>query len=161
MAKIGRRPTDDQLLEGGGGGGAGAGISGTKWSKMPSFKGNSDAVSDIKKLTKDTSHLKGGARDASDEAKGRAATRTAVRAAGVAAVNEGTKAALNNTASAKEGDEDSFKVMERSLREADADIESSKYGKGDKLKRGGMVGSSASSRADGCATKGKTRGKVL
>jgi hypothetical protein len=156
MAKIGRRPTDDQLLEGGGGGGAGAGISGTKWSKMPSFKGNSDAVSDIKKLTKDTSHLKGGARDASDEAKGRAATRTAVRAAGAAGVSEGTKAALNNTVSAKEEGRDSFKEMERSLREADADIESSKYGKGDKLKKGGM----ASSRADGCCTKGKTRGKM-
>ena len=139
MAKIGRRPTDDQLLEGGGGGGAGAGISGTKWSKMPSFKGNSDAVSDIKKLTKDTSHLKGGARDASDEAKGRAATRTAVRAAGVAAVNEGTKAALNNTASAKGADEDSFKAMERSLREADAEREAEKYGKGDKMKSGGSV----------------------
>ena len=155
MAKIGRRPTDDQLLEGGGGG-AGAGISGTKWSKMPSLKGNSDAVSDIKKLAKDTSHLKGGARDASDEAKGRAATRTAVRAAGVAAVNEGTKAALNNTATAKAADEDSFKTMERSLRAADEDIESSKYGKGDKMKKGGM----ASSRADGCCTKGKTRGKM-
>jgi hypothetical protein len=139
MAKIGRRPTDDQLLEGGGGGGAGAGISGTKWSKMPSFKGNSDAVSDIKKLTKDTSHLKGGARDASDEAKGRAATRTAVRAAGVAAVNEGTKAALNNTASAKEDGGDSFKEMERALRAADADIEASKYGKGDGMKKGGSV----------------------
>lgn len=140
MAKIAKHPLDDQQLEGGVGGGMSAGISGTKWSKMPSLKGNSDAVSDIKKLTADTSHLKGGARAASDEAKTRAATRTAARAAGAAAVSEGTKAALDkaNEKSAKK-DEDSFKEVERTLREADADIESSKYGKGDKMKSGGSV----------------------
>jgi len=32
---------------------------------------------------------------------------------------------------------------------------------GDTYKKGGMIKSSASRRADGCATKGKTRGKVL
>lgn len=158
MAKVGKRPLDDQLLEGGGGGGMSAGISGTKWSKMPSFKGNSDAVSDIKKLTKDTSHLKGGARDASDEAKTRAATRTAMRAAGAAAVSEGTKSALDAATSTKKSDEDSFKEVERSLREADADIEASKYGKGDGMKKGGKV--TASKRADGIAQRGKTRGKM-
>jgi len=140
MAKISKHPLDDQQLEGGVGGGMSAGISGTKWSKMPSFKGNSDAVGDIKKLTVDTSHLKGGAKAASDEAKARAATRTAARAAGAAAVSEGTKAALdkaNEKSAAK--DTDSFKEVERALREADADIESSKYGKGDKMKKGGSV----------------------
>lgn len=30
-----------------------------------------------------------------------------------------------------------------------------------KYKKGGMVKSSASKRADGCATKGKTRGKIV
>jgi hypothetical protein len=140
MAKIAKHPLDDQQLEGGVGGGMSAGISGTKWSKMPSLKGNSDAIGDIKKMGADTSHLKGSAKAASDEAKNRAFDRTAVRAAGVAAVSEGTKAALNkaNEKSAKK-DEDSFKEVERSLREADADIESSKYGKGDKLKKGGSV----------------------
>jgi len=142
MAKIGRRGLDDQQLEGGVGGGMGAGISGTKWSKMPTFKGNSDAVGDIKKLTKDTSKLKGGARDASDEAKTRAATRTAARAAGVAALDQGTRAALDSATAPKKSaptEEDAFNEVERVLREVDAEQEASKYGKGDKLKSGGSV----------------------
>jgi hypothetical protein len=140
MAKIAKHPLDDQQLEGGVGGGMSAGISGTKWSKMPSLKGKANAIDDIKKMGADTSHLKGGAKGASDEAKNRAFDRTAIRAAGVAAANEGVKAALDkvNEKSAKK-DEDSFKEVERSLREADADIESSKYGKGDKMKKGGSV----------------------
>jgi hypothetical protein len=158
MAKIGRRPTDDQLLEGGGAG-MSAGVGGTKWSNLPSFKGKSNAIDDLKKMGADTSHLKGGAKTSAEEAKDRAANRTAVRAASAVAVNEGTKAALNNTASAKEDGGDSFKEMERALRAADSEIESSKYGKGDKMKQGGYV-SSASSRADGIASKGKTRGKM-
>jgi len=83
---------DDQLLEGGGAGaGAGAGIRNTKWSSMPSFKGNASTMGDIKKLTADSSHLKGGAKQAVDEAKARAAKRTAVRAAGAAAAGAGAK----------------------------------------------------------------------
>ena len=157
MAKIGKRPTDDQLLEGAGAG-MGAGVGGTKWSNMPSLKGKANAIDDIKKMGADTSHLKGGAKDAANEAKDRAVNRTGVRIAGATAVSEGTKAALGRSASAKEGDEDSFKSMERALRSADSDIESSKYGKGDKMKNGGSV--SASRRADGIASKGKTRGKM-
>ena len=140
MAKMGQRGLDDQQLEGGVGGGASAGIAGTKWSGLPSMRSNATALSDIKKLTADTSHLKGGAKGAADEAKGRAAKRTAVRVAGVEAVNEGTKAALDKaTEKSSPKDEDSFKEVERSLRSADEEIESSKYGKGDKLKKGGSV----------------------
>jgi hypothetical protein len=161
MAKVGKRPLDDQMLEGGG---MGAGVGGTKWSNMPSLKGKANAIDDIKKMGADTSHLKGGAKSSADEARDRAANRTAVRAAGAAAAGEGAKALLSNPVSAKDGgpDEDrSFKEMSRALREADSDIASESYGKGDKsYKRGGSVGS-ASRRADGCATKGKTRGKVL
>ena len=137
MAKVGKRPLDDQLLEGGG---AGAGISSTRWSSLPSVKGKANAIDDIKKMGADTSHLKGSAKGASDEAKNRAFDRTAIRAAGAAAVSEGTKAALDkaNEKSAKK-DEDSFKEVERALRAADAETESSKYGKGDKLKKGGSV----------------------
>jgi hypothetical protein len=153
MAKVGKRPLDDQQLEG-----AGAGVGGTKWSNMPSFKGNANAIDDIKKMGADTSRLKGGAKSAANEAKDRAVNRTAVRAAGAVGANEGVKAALNNSASAKDDDGDSFKDMERAMRAADSDIESSKYGKGDKMKKGGHV--SASSRADGIASKGKTRGKM-
>jgi hypothetical protein len=161
MAKVGKRPLDDQILEGGS---MGAGVGGTKWSNLPSFKGKANAVDDIKKMGADTSHLKGGAKSAADEAKDRAFNRTAARAAGVAAVNEGVKAALNNTVSAKESDTDedrSFKEMSRAMRAADADIASESYGKGDKsYKRGGKV-NSASSRADGIASKGKTKGRMV
>jgi hypothetical protein len=125
---------------------------------MPSLKGKANAIDDLKKMGADTSHLKGGAKESSDLAKDRAANRTAVRAAGAAAVSEGTKAALNAATSPKKSDEDSFKEMERALRAADADIESSKYGKGDGMKKGGKI--TASSRADGIATRGKTRGKM-
>jgi hypothetical protein len=155
MAKVGKRPLDDQLLEGAGAG-MGAGVSGTKWSNMPSFKGKANAVDDIKKMGADTSRLKGGAKDAANEAKDRAFNRTAARIAGATAVSEGTKAALSRSASAKDDEGDSFKEMERALRAADADIESSKYGKGDGMKKGGSV----SSRADGIAQRGKTRGKM-
>lgn len=156
MAKVGKRPLDDQLLEGGGGGGAGVG--GTKWSNVPSFKSKASALDDLKKMGADTSHLKGGAKESVNLAKDRAANRTAVRAAGAAAVSEGTKAALDAATSAKKSDEDSFKEIERSLRAADDDIESSKYGKGDGMKKGGKV--TASRRADGIAQRGKTRGKM-
>ena len=49
MAKIGRRPTDDQQLEGGGAG-MGAGVGGTRWSNLPSFKGKANAADDIRKM---------------------------------------------------------------------------------------------------------------
>jgi hypothetical protein len=59
-------------------------------------------------------------------------------------------------------------ASDKALREVDAEREASKYGKGDEgMKRGGKVkayangGSvSASSRADGIASKGKTRGRM-
>lgn len=139
MAKVGKRPLDDQLLEGGGGGGMSAGISSTKWSNLPSLKGKASAIDDLKKMGADTSHLKGGAKEAVNLAKDRAANRTAVRAAGAAAVSEGTKAALDAATSSKKSDEDSFKEVERALRAADDEIESSKYGKGDGMKKGGSV----------------------
>jgi hypothetical protein len=136
MKKIGRKPTDDQLLEGGGGGGGGGGgISGTKWSSMPSFRGNASTMGDLKKLTKDTSQLKGGAKAAADEAKSRAATRTGVRAAGAAAAGEGVKAALSSSEAKgkpeRDTDEDNFQETKRIMREVDADIKASKYAKPD------------------------------
>jgi len=136
MATKFNRGIDEQQLEGGG---AGAGIGGTKWSSMPSLRSNATALGDIKKMTSDTSHLKGGAKSAADEAKGRAAKRTAVRAAGAEAIYEGTKAAADSESKKANKDEDSFKEVERALRAADEEIESSKYGKGDKMKKGGSV----------------------
>ena len=97
---------DEPQLEGGIGG---AGVSGTRWSSMPSFKGKSSMMGDIKKLTADTSHLKGGAKKAVEEAKTRAARRTAVRAAGADAAYEGGKAMMSESA-AKDSDKKSDAV---------------------------------------------------
>ena len=52
-----------------------------------------------------------------------------------------------------EEDEDrEFKIPEKVLRS---------LGKPKKMAKGGMTNSSASKRADGCATKGKTRGRFV
>ena len=78
------------------------------------------------------------------------------------AVNRRDKVELSKSAKERVDEDDRFKEVERVLRETDEDIESSKYGKGDKYKRGGRVSvSKASRRADGIATKGKTRGRLL
>ena len=78
------------------------------------------------------------------------------------AVSRRDKVELSKSAKERVDEDDRFKEVERVLRETDEDIESSKYGKGDKYKRGGKVSvSKASRRADGIATKGKTRGRLL
>ena len=153
-----------ETLEGGGaggmgGGGGGSGVGGTRWSNLPSVRGRANTVDDLRRLTRDTSHLHGGAKGAADEAKQRAAVRTAVRAAGVAGVGAAGKAAMNDDEPtekpSKDKDEDNFQETKRIMREVDADIKASK---GDKMKSGGAV--SASNRADGIAQRGKTRGKM-
>ena len=49
-SKGSKRGIDEQQLEGGGGGGGNAsGISGTKWSSMPSLKSNASTMDDLKK----------------------------------------------------------------------------------------------------------------
>ena len=139
---------------------AGASIKGTKYSSLPSFKGNASTLGDIKKLTADSSHLKGGAKQAVDEAKGRAAKRTAVRAAGAAAAGAGAKSMMGETASAKDSDSKDDGAIEATFRKSkDREEESPEMAthyKPDNYKSGGM----ASSRADGIAQRGKTRGKV-
>jgi hypothetical protein len=139
-----KRSLDEQELEGSGGGG---GIGGTKWSSMPSFKGNSNLMDDLKKIGKDTSNLKGGAKKSAEDAQDRAIKRTATRAAGAGA----TDATIN----AATGD-DSSDVTEDSSSPSSAGMGEIMSGKG--MKKGGMT---ASSRADGIAQRGKTRGKYL
>jgi len=158
MAKVGRHGLDEPQLEGGG---AGAGIRGTKWSSMPSFKGNASTMGDIKKLTADSSHLKGGAKQAVDEAKARAAKRTAVRAAGAQAAYQGGKAIVGESASSKESANKDDGVVEATFRKSEDKEESPEMAthyKPDNYKSGGKV--SASRHADGIAQRGKTRGKV-
>jgi hypothetical protein len=148
---------DEQLLEGGGGGG-GAGIGGTKWSSVPSR--SSSTLGDLKKLTADTSHLKGGAKQAVEEAQSRAAKRTGIRAAGAAAVGTGAKSMMSESASAKDSDSNDG-VVEATFRKSEAKEEPPEMAthyKPDNYKSGGKT--SASRRADGIAMRGKTRGKV-
>jgi hypothetical protein len=87
-SKAGRKGLDEQPLEGGGSGG---GISGTKWSSMPSLRSNSSTMGDLRKMASDTSKLKGAAKTSKEAAIDRAVTRTVVRAGTAAAV--GTAAA--------------------------------------------------------------------
>ena len=166
MAKVGRRGLDEPQLEGGiSGGGGGASIRGTKYSSLPSFKGNASTLGDIKKLTADSSHLKGGAKQAVDEAKGRAAKRTAVRAVGAAATGVGAKSnyqtMMDETASAKDSDSKDDGAIEATFRKSkdreEEPPEMATHYKPDNYKSGGTT---ASRRADGIATKGKTRGKI-
>lgn len=145
MAKIGKRPMDDEQLEGGG---AGAGISGTKWSKMPSMGGNSSLMGDLKKINKDTSHLRGNAKKVAEDAQDRAAARTGVRAGAAGAATAGAKMATTDAA-AEDTDYSKYQNM------------SGPAGMGAILSGKGMAkGGSASSRADGIASRGKTRGKI-
>ena len=157
MAKVGRYGLDEPQLEGGISGGAS--IRGTKYSNLPSFKGSASTLGDIKKLTADSSHLKGGAKQAVDEAKSRAAKRTGVRAAGATAVGTGIKSMMPESATAKDSIDDG--VVEATFRKSEIKEEPPEMAthyKPDTFKSGGKV--SASRRADGIAQRGKTRGKM-
>jgi len=154
MAKIGKRPLDDEQLEGGatGGGGAGgarASVSGTKWSNMPSMRGNSSMMGDLRKINKNTSSLKGNAKKVAEDAQDRAAARTGVRAATAGAVATGAKmASSDSSADDSKHSSDQNKAGPASM--------------GDILSGKGMAnGGTASARADGCAAKGKTKGRFV
>jgi hypothetical protein len=143
-----KRGLDEQELEGGatGGGGAGgarASTSGTKWSDRPSFTSNASLMDDIKKINKDTSHLKGNAKKVAEDAQDRAGKRTAIRAAATGAAAAGAKALTS----------DDY--------EDTTDNTPSRAGMGEVMSGKGMAkGGSASSRADGIAQRGKTKGRV-
>jgi hypothetical protein len=202
MAKIGKKPTDDQLLEGGG---AGAGISGTKYSKMPSLRGSSSTMGDLRKINKDTSNLRGNAKKVTEDAQDRAAARTGVRAAGAGAAAAGIKTAVSDDSEDKKDDktpsragmgeiisgkgmagggmtEDDKKAAQyrkeaksggtdapvppsvtqeatdKKMQDKAKQAPTTKTDMGKPFAKGGMT---ASSRADGCATKGKTKGRFV
>jgi hypothetical protein len=152
-----KRGLDEQELEGGGGGGGmrSASVKDTKWSNMPSFKGNANIVDDFKKLTKDTSHLKGGAKKSTELAENRAINRMAVRAGATGAAVAGAKAATSDEPKKGAAKSDDYEDMS-----GDVNLDSSNptgvAGKG--MAKGGMT---ASRRADGCAVKGKTKGRMV
>ena len=146
MAKLGKRPMDDEQLEGGG---AGAGISGTKYSKMPSLRGSASTMGDLKKINQDTSYLRGNAKKVTEDAQDRAAARTGVRAAGAGAAAVAAKMAT------REASADNSDNSADQNKAGPAGIGAIISGKG--MAKGGT----ASSRADGCAAKGKTKGRFV
>jgi hypothetical protein len=184
MAKIGRRPLDDEQLEGGG---AGAGISGTKYSKMPSLRGSASTIGDLRKINQDTSNLRGNAKKVTEDAQDRAAARTGVRAAGAGAAAAGIKTAVSDDSEDKKDDKtpsragmgeiisgkgmaDGGKVPVQQLPYMGEKPESRIPPPAQRSKPNSEVkipsknysgGGTASSRADGCATKGKTKGRFV
>jgi hypothetical protein len=150
MKKIGKKPTDDQLLEGGG-----AGISGTKWSSMPSFRGSSSTLNDLKKITSSPTKAKGAAKRAVEIAEDRAVSRMMARGAGASALAAGAKAMSGKEAAAKGGND--YDDMGGN---AVPDSSNPTGVAGTGMKKGGSV-SSASKRADGIAQRGKTKGRML
>jgi len=159
MAKIGKKPTDDQLLEGGGGGGGySSSIKGTKWSSMPSFKGSSSTLDDLKKLTAKPTKAKGAAKRAFEMAQDRAVSRTVARGAGASALAAGAKSMMGKDATASDSSKsDDYEDMGGDV-SLDYSNPTGVAGRG--MKGGGKV-SSASKRADGIAQKGKTKGRML
>ena len=153
MKKIGKKPTDDQLLEGGG---SGAGISGTKWSGLPSVRGRSSIGDDFKKLTAPPTKAKGAAKRSVELAEDRAASRMVGRAAGAGALAASAKAMSSKEAKAKDEAKDDYEDMGGN---ANADSSNPTGVAGTGMKKGGSV-SSASKRADGCAQRGKTKGRM-
>jgi hypothetical protein len=133
------------------------GIKNTKYSNMPSFKGNANIVDDFKKLTAPPTKAKGSAKRSVELAEDRAINRMAVRGAGAAGAGAAAKSLSGKDAVA---DDKSKKSDDYEDMSGDVSIDPSNptgaAGKG--MKKGGMT---ASSRADGCATKGKTKGRFV
>jgi hypothetical protein len=128
-SKAGRKGLDEQPLEGGGSGG---GVSGTKWSSMPSLRGSSSTIDDLKKLGADTSKLKGSAKTSKEAAIQRAADRTLIRAGTAAAVGTGA-AVLSSESKPNNGSDNEFMGSVR------ADPKNPTGVEGTGMAKGGMV----------------------
>jgi hypothetical protein len=149
-----RRGLDEQLLEGGGGGGGmrSTSVKSTKWSGMPSIKGNASLMDDLKKITAPPTKAKGAAKKSVELAEDRAVSRTLARAAGAGAAGAGVKAMTSKEAAAAKDD------YEDKGGDAKADSSNPTGVAGTGMKKGGMT---ASRRADGIASRGKTRGRIV
>ena len=164
MAKIGKKPTDDQLLEGGG---AGAGKVSTKtpWLGDGRVTGSRSAK-DYKEKEK-TSEFSGevgfGSPRGRDYGSGDRSPRTSDDYAGGGMTEEEKKAAKYRQ-EAKTGGTDApvpqsviQEAADKKAQEKAKQAPTTKTEMGKKFAKGGT----ASSRADGCAVKGKTRGKMI
>jgi hypothetical protein len=151
-----RRGLDEQLLEGGGGGGGmrSTSVKSTKWSGMPSMKGNASLMDDLKKITAPPTKAKGAAKKSVELAEDRAVSRTLARAAGAGAAGAGVKAMTSKEAAAAK-DKDDYEDMGG---DAKADSSNPTGVAGTGMKKGGMT---ASRRADGIASRGKTKGRIV
>jgi hypothetical protein len=151
-----RRGLDEQLLEGGGGGGGmrSTSVKSTKWSGMPSIKGNASLMDDLKKITAPPTKAKGAAKKSVELAEDRAVSRTLARAAGAGAAGAGVKAMTSKEAAAAK-DKDDYEDMAGDVK-ADSSNPTGVAGTG--MKKGGMT---ASRRADGIASRGKTKGRIV
>ena len=151
-----KRGDDLTLLEGGGGGG-GMGVKNTKYSNMPSLKGNANIVDDFKKLTAPPTKAKGSAKRSVELAEDRAINRMVVRGAGAAGAGAVAKSLSGKDAVAdnKSKKSDDYEDLTGDV-SLDPSNPTGAAGKG--MKKGGMT---ASNRADGCATKGKTKGRFV
>jgi hypothetical protein len=113
-------------------------------------------VDDFRKLTAPPTKAKGAARRSVELAEDRAMNRMAVRAAGAAGAGAAAKALTSEDkpkkAAAKSED---YEDMSGDV-SLDPSNPTGAAGKG--MKKGGMT---ASRRADGCATKGKTKGRFV
>ena len=166
MPKIGKKPTDDQLLEGGG---AGAGKVNTKtpWLGDGRVTGSRSA-SDRKEKEDKTSEVSGEMSFGSPRGRGSYSgdrtPRTSDDYAGGGMTEEGKRAAKYRQ-EAKTGGTNA-PVPQSAIQEA-ADKKAQEKAKqapttktemGKPFAKGGMT---ASSRADGCAQRGKTRGTMI
>jgi hypothetical protein len=151
-----RRGLDEQELEGGGAGASMRSTStkSTKWSGMPSMKGNASLMDDLKKITAPPTKAKGAAKRSVELATDRAVSRTLARAAGAGAAGAGVKAMTSKEAAAAK-DKDDYEDMSGDVA-VDPSNPTGVAGKG--MKKGGMT---ASRRADGIAARGKTKGRIV
>lgn len=151
-----RRGLDEQELEGGGAGASmrSTSVKSTKWSGMPSMKGNASLMDDLKKITAPPTKAKGAAKKSVELAADRAVSRTLARAAGTAAAGAGAKAMTGKEAAAAK-DKDDYEDQSGGVK-ADSSNPTGVAGTG--MKKGGMT---ASRRADGIASRGKTRGRIV
>jgi hypothetical protein len=125
---------------------------------MPSFKGSSSTLDDLKKLTAKPTKAKGAAKRAFEMAQDRAVSRTVARGAGASALAAGAKSMTGKDATASDSSKsDDYEDMGGDV-SLDYSNPTGVAGRG--MKGGGKV-SSASKRADGIAQKGKTKGRML
>jgi len=122
------------------------------------FGGKTDAEKAKEKMLKDAAEQKMLQEKAASAARAQEwANRPAMKKGGMAKMSDGGKVpqdidGASATRSPKKGEKPTYEEPGSGIR-----VDGKPLNKA----RGGMVNSSASRRADGCATKGKTRGKVL